>query len=457
MKIQTKITWLFTALTASILLFLSGFVYFFASRNAFEDFYKRLEIRAIVAAKGRLGQDATNVSAYNEIRRDHLEKLPSEREYFFQIDKTKGIPDSIRLQGVPTSFFTRILENKEAMHRSNDLFYLGILHEQPGSAHIVVVSAVNEFSREYLGSLKKVMIVGFFVSVLVVLTVGILFSRQILKPVRLITNKVKDISSKNLHLRLGAASGRDEISELSYTFNNMLDRLETSFESQNNFVSNASHELSTPLTAIIGEAELALSKKRQNEEYIQSVRVILSEAERLRHITTTLLNLAQTGFDGKKQNWELLRADELVWAVKQSVDNINPGNHVYFDTSHLPEEERKLTTWGSMQLLILALSNVVLNACKYSDNKPVTIGVAATDNRILIVVRDMGIGIPENELPYIFDPFFRASNVGKYKGYGIGLPLSRNIIRMHEGDIIVNSKAGEGCIIHISLPIKSHW
>lgn len=105
-----------------------------------------------------------------------------------------------------------------------------------------------------------------------------------------------------------------------------------------------------------------------------------------------------------------------------------------------------------MQLLLLALSNVVLNACKYSNNQTVTVGVASTDERVLIVVRDIGIGIPETELPYIFDPFFRASNVEHFKGYGIGLPLSRNIIRMHGGDIIVNSKMGEGTIIHISLP-----
>jgi signal transduction histidine kinase len=455
MKIQTKITWLFTAVTASIILLLSGFVYFFASRKSFEDFYKRLEIRAIVAAKAKLEANDINASAYNEIRKEHLEKLPSEKEYFFKINAKTGQADSTGTLSLPASFFSGAIDTKEAMYRHKDLFYLGILYEQPQGRYVVVVSAINDYSREYLGNLKNVLVIAFFLSVVVVLTVGIVFSRQILKPVRVITDKVKDISSNNLHLRLNSGKGKDEIEELSHTFNNMLDRLETSFESQNNFVSNASHELSTPLTAIIGEAELTLTKPRSPEQYVQSTQVILNEAERLRNVTTTLLNLAQTGFDGKKQNWEQVRADELVWSVKKSVDNINPQNQVYFDTSHLPEEARKLSTSGNMQLLILALSNVVVNACKYSNNSPVTIGVAATDERILIVVRDTGIGIPENELPYIFDPFFRASNVEHFKGYGIGLPLSRNILRLHEGDIVVNSKVGEGTIIHISLPIIS--
>ena len=452
MKIQTKITWLFTAVTASVILLLSWFVFFFASRKSFEDFYKRLEIRAIVAAKAKLEANDDNASAYHEIRREHLEKLPSEKEYFFAVNPATGKPDSTASSPLPASFFRRVMAEREVVYRNKDLFYLGLLYEQPQGKHIVVVSAINDYSREYLGNLKNVLAIAFFLSVIVVLTVGIVFSRQILKPVRTITEKVKDISSNNLHLRLNSGKGKDEIEELSHTFNNMLDRLETSFESQNNFVSNASHELSTPLTAIIGEAELTLTKLRTPEQYIQSTQVILNEAERLRNITTTLLSLAQTGFDGKKQNWEQVRADELVWSVKKSVDNINPQNQVFFDTSHLPEEARKLTVHGNMQLLLLALSNVVLNACKYSNNQTVTVGVASTDERVLIVVRDIGIGIPETELPYIFDPFFRASNVEHFKGYGIGLPLSRNIIRMHGGDIIVNSKMGEGTIIHISLP-----
>lgn len=454
MKIQTKITWLFTAVTASIILLLSWFVYFFASRKSFEDFYKRLEIRAIVAAKAQLETKDDNNSAYHEIRREHLEKLPSEKEFFFKVNKKTGLVDSAGVLPVPASFFKQAIQNGEAVYRRKDLFYLGFLYEQPQGSSVIVISAVNDYSREYLGNLKNVLLITFFFSVVVVLTVGIMFSRQILKPVRVITERVKAISSTNLHLRLDSGKGKDEIEELSQTFNNMLDRLETSFESQNNFVSNASHELSTPLTAIIGEAELTLNRPRTPEQYVKSTQVILNEAERLRNITTTLLNLAQTGFDGKKQNWEPVRADELVWSVKKSVDNINPQNQVFFDTSHLPEEVKKLSTLGNMQLLILALSNIVLNACKYSNNQTVTIAVAATDERILIVIRDKGIGIPETEIPYVFDPFFRASNVQHLKGYGIGLPLSRNIIRMHGGDILVNSREGEGTIIHISLPIK---
>jgi signal transduction histidine kinase len=232
----------------------------------------------------------------------------------------------------------------------------------------------------------------------------------------------------------------------------MLDRLETAFETQNNFVSNASHELGTPLTAIIGEAELALNKRRPEDEYRQSLQVILHEAERLEHITKSLLNLAQTGFDGKKQSLERIRTDELIFTVKETIDKINPENRVEIDYTMLPEEEDKLVVLGNVQLLQLALSNIVQNACKYSDNRPASIALAATDKNNVIIIKDTGIGIPSQDLPFIYDPFFRASNTDGYKGYGIGLPLARNIIRLHGGNIIVNSQQHLGTEIRITLP-----
>src|SRR5690606_9054919 len=107
------------------------------------------------------------------------------------------------------------------------------------------------------------------------------FSKYLFGPLRSITNQVKEISSENLHLRLDTAYKNDELNDLAKTFNDMLDRIETSFETQNNFISNASHELRTPLTAIIGEADVSLSKLRKPDAYIESIKIILDEAEKL--------------------------------------------------------------------------------------------------------------------------------------------------------------------------------
>jgi signal transduction histidine kinase len=239
----------------------------------------------------------------------------------------------------------------------------------------------------------------------------------------------------------------------SMSFNDLLNRLETAFETQKNFISNASHEFGTPLTSIMGEAEVMLMKERSPEEYQQSLASILGQAERLNQITQTLLYLAQTGYTNKRVHFEILRADELIWQTKEMVDKLNPKNNIQIDFSLLPENPKKLKILGNKQLLYLAFTNILTNACKYSGNKPVQVTMASSDDQVFLVFKDQGIGIPEPEMPFIYDPFFRASNTRNFEGYGIGLPLTRNITKIHNGQIQVWSVVNEGTTVQIKLPL----
>ena len=122
----------------------------------------------------------------------------------------------------------------------------------------------------------------------------------------------------------------------------------------------------------------------------------------------------------------------------------------------MPEDPTKLKIRGNEQLLLLALINIVNNACKYSNNQVVTLSIGTLEDKVVIVVKDSGIGIPENELKYIYDPFFRASNTKEYEGYGIGLPLTRNIVRLHAGEITVTSKVNQGTVVQLTFPIGNY-
>ena len=243
-----------------------------------------------------------------------------------------------------------------------------------------------------------------------------------------------------------------EISQLVTSFNDLLNRLETAFAVQNNFISNASHEFSTPLTAIMGEAEVILLKDRTTEEYKLSLKSIVEQTERLNEITKTLLYLAETGYSNKIIDSNIIRSDELVWEAKNIVNKLNPSNNIQIDMSLLPENPLKLKVKGNKTLLMIAITNILNNACKYSNNKPVTISIASSDDFILVSIKDQGIGIPEAEIAFIYDPFFRASNTKTFDGYGIGLPLCRNIIRIHKGQLTVFSKVNQGTLVEIKLP-----
>ena len=448
MEIAKKITLLFAILSAIIISLLSGFVWYFSNDFAFEDFYKRLEARVNIAAQIKLYEDDNN-SVYAKMRNQYLERLPSEKEYIIEARKPEIKADIV----LPKSFYNRINSGQVARYRVDNHFYAGKFFKNSKSSYIVIVSANDPVGFRELKDLQKILIIGFFLSVILSFVVGWKFSNYMLLPLRNIIKSVKRIKAENLHLRLDVKKGSDEMSQLAETFNNMLNRLETAFETQNNFISNASHELRTPLTIISGEVELAMRAKGDSEKQHRALLKIQNESERLENILTSLLGLAQSGFNGKNQPREKVRMDELLWEIKDSVNQVHPDSKIEINFVNLPENEEQLILQVNKNLIKLAITNIVSNACKYSNYKPVNIILESKSNILSIAVIDQGIGIPESDVQHIFEPFYRASNTNQFKGYGIGLPLSLNIIRLHRGSIAIKSQEGIGTEIKVMLPI----
>lgn len=455
MKIQTKTTILFTVFTGLFFLAVDIAVYYFVDTAAYNDFHKRLELRARISVKFRFQQNEVSTDAFKEIQREYLEKLPDETPFIFLIDTKTGkfIPtppaeiSENYLQKIINAKGETVFDQKKFRH------YAGLLYTDETGDHIVIKSAINRLGMELLSQLRRIMIITLLCSCILIYVIGHYFSKRTFKPFRTIIDKVKRINENNLHLRLEETDGADEIAELTRTFNKMIDRIEMAFETQNNFISNASHELRTPLTTILGEADLALSKDHSKDEYKGSLQIIIRESLKLQNLTKGLLDLAQTGFDGKKLRWEKIRLDEFIWEVKLNIDAIIPDNRVVICLKELPEDENDLYVVASSDILKIAIVNIVLNGCKYSDNKVVELSLIIKENYGVVTVKDYGIGIPENDLKYIYDPFFRASNTQPYEGYGIGMPLAFNIIRLHKGKIDVSSELNKGTVVAISIPL----
>ncbi|WP_218921463.1 sensor histidine kinase [Haliscomenobacter hydrossis] len=395
-----------------------------------------------------------NAEAFKTIREQYFEKLEQEREYVFEINANSTLSQAAEKYQLPLYFLKSVLKEGKTTSNDGNTFYAGIKYNQNNKLYLVVVTAENYYVSHHLRVLRNILFGGMFLIVLITIYLSIYFSKHIFDPIKQITDKVKQISTENIHLRLEEKdTNNNEISELTATFNDLLNRIETAFETQKNFISNASHELSTPLTSIIGEADVALIKERTIEDYQLAMQNILQQAERLDQITKSLLFLAQTGYKGKKIVFEVLRTDEIIWEVKSLIDRLNPQNHIILDLNLLPEDHKRLKIKGNRQLLQLALANILNNACKYSHNKPVIVYLASSDNQVIIVIKDEGVGIPAEEMPYIYDPFFRASNTHLFEGYGIGLPLARNIIKLHEGQLTLSSEVNVGTTVQIKIPI----
>jgi len=443
MRIQNKIALLLILAMTTVLVSLAIFVYIFVSKDTSVSFDQKLSYRVHL-----LQRSLVDSASYTIFQKE--EKLPQEQSYTIKLGE-----DSVFFarQNWPESFRKSILDDGHAYWRHKETFYLGEIYHESKQAYIIVLSALDEYQQEYLGSLEKVLVIGLAIALLFLFGMAILFSRRVFTPVHNIIEQVKKMGTGNMHMRLPKVRGKDEMANLTDTFNDMLDRMETAFEAQKNFVSHASHEFNTPLTTIIGEAEFALGKERPVEDYKNALDVIHAEAERLRDLTFNMLRLAKAQYVNQAVQMESIRLDELLWDIKTTHERIYPNAKVIFSGDQLPSDEQNVSVLGNVSLLHLALSNIVVNASKYSRYEPVWIQLIPLGKHIEISIKDTGVGIPDEELSKIFDPYFRASNTYNFAGFGIGLPLAANIIRMHNGEIKINSAVGRGTEVKVVLSV----
>jgi signal transduction histidine kinase len=414
-----------------------------------------LEARVSVAEKYHFETNQKDAQVLKNIREEHLEFLSKEKEYILYYPNAKSMKQLADTNLLPINFLKLVYTQQFANYQKNDIFYHGKIRETPKGFYFIIVSANNYYNTHHLILLKKVLLAGGFISILLIIFFTYLFSKNFFEPINKIITKVNSISTDNIHLRLDEINNTVEINRLTTTFNNLLSRIEIAIETNKNFISNASHEFGTPLTAIIGEADVALLKDRTPVEYKETLQKILKQSERLNKLSQSLLFLAQIGYKDNKLNYTILRTDEIILQANEIMNQLIPKNNIKIDFELLPENPKKLKILGNKELLILAITNILTNACKYSSNKPVMVSLASTNNEIVMIFKDQGIGIPKSDLPFIFEPFYRASNTAAYDGYGIGLPLTQNIIKIHKGELIISSVLHKGVTIQVKLPVAT--
>src|SRR5690606_8606856 len=215
------------------------------------------------------------------------------------------------------------------------------------------------------------------------------------------------ITKDNLGHRLGGIrnpGNPDELDELILTFNALLDRIERAFVAQKRFLQHASHELKTPLTAIMGEAELALAKERSAEEYTRTLDVVVSEAERRIRITQGLLTLSRLVEGFFREHTEAIDINQLFASAVQTLRIVSPHREIRI----IGNVDPPFVT-GNAQLLNIVFNNVLDNALKYS-HREVVVTLERVNGEAVVQITDYGIGIPEDELGRVTAAMFRARN-----------------------------------------------
>ncbi len=307
-------------------------------------------------------------------------------------------------------------------------------------------------SSDYIYILGAILVSFNIVGVATIIFIGSRASKKLIKPVKVMTETVKEISINALDKRLDVSGSKDELKDLAKTFNDMLDRIQVSVEQQNQFVSDASHELRTPISVIQGYANLIDRWGKDDKQVLEeSISAIKTEAESMKNLVENLLFLARGDKNTQRIEKHSFIINELVNEIIKETKLLNNTHNI------MSNQNEEYTLIADRGLVKEALRIFVDNSIKYTPpGGSIKLNSYIKDGNAIISIEDTGIGISKEDLPHIFNRFYRAdkSRTKKSGGTGLGLAIAKWIIDTHDGNISVWSEINTGTIIRIELPVN---
>lgn len=444
---------LFSLLVTAILVVVSVTVYYFTFLVRQDIFIKRLSSRANNNAQV-FSYVKSDPAFLDRINSNSMEVLPKKSVEIwagngglaYKYETTKG--DS---SGVTPYVINTAVDNGQYFYKVGQREALAVNYTDSGKHFVVVVAAYDNDGWTLLKQLKRIFFISVLVGMIITLLAGQFFSWQLLKPVAQIIREVNDISSHNLSHRIRAGASQDELSQLATTFNDLLDRLQEYFTAQRRFISNASHELSTPLTSISSQLEVTMQRSRSVEEYQEVIQSVHEDVVQMRQLTKSLLEIAKTGSEGSIELNEI-RIDEVLFKVTGDIRRIHPDYKVELNFRDTADYDNHFLVFGNVDLLYIAVKNIVENGCKYSPDNTSRVELSFKNSLTMIEVRSVGKPIAHDEIEKIFQPFYRSSTSEGKSGFGLGLALAKRIIALNKGTLTVISDDQNGTLFTISVP-----
>ena len=458
MPIRWRLT-LFIALAIGAILLILGIVLYFLLREA-------LLSNVEDTARARALHAARSVRSEGDLDAEEIEQLTLEGVFVIVRDgQGRALSETIGLaSGAVDPVWREALATGEpasgkARFSGDELDYVYAVpvHPQQGNARVVEAGKSYESALEVAEAVGAILAAG--IGVAFVLSIGgaYLLARAALRPVEGVTSAARTMGEGDLAKRLPVANPGDEIGRLATTINGLLARLEAAFarreevlSRQRRFAADASHELRTPLTSISGHArmldEWALDGDRETAR--RSVGAIRREAGRMRGLVEALLTLTRGDEDAPL---DVGRHDlgAVAREAAETAENMAEGK---VSVEFVPPEDEVVATFDRERVLQVA-SIFLDNAVKYTQvGGNVTVRVGQGEDRVELAVSDTGVGIPEDQLPLVFERFYRADAARAERGAGLGLSIARQIAEAHRGTIEVRGKPGEGSTFVLLIP-----
>lgn len=452
MKIRTSLALKYTSVTAIVFLFCMLTVYCLSVKIRRNTFFHTLKSEAVTKAHLFLSRKA-DAETMHSVYWNNQSFIHEVEVAVYTSDGRLVYHDAVaqdRIKETP-QLIREICEKKELEWNLGNDQAVGLVYLYQGTPYVVTAVAYDGYGYRNLHDLRTALLVLYVLGLLILFATGFFLSYIALKPIRLLVRETEQITASRMSRRIPMKS-HDEIGELAHTFNELLARLETSFNAQKEFVGHASHELRTPLSALTAELDLALQRERTPEQYRQALRNALGDARKMNRLITGLLDLAKTDYGTGQIRMEEIRLDELLMEVRALLLRAQPSYHIELVFAQEPEDEHELIVWGNRYLLRVALTNLMENNCKYSGNHTSFIQISFWKQSLILRFSDNGIGMSAEELRHVYTLFYRGEHHQSYEGHGIGMTLVRKIVDLHQGQISVSSEPGKGTTFILELP-----
>lgn len=457
MLIRYKIIGLFIFFVSLVLLLFSFFVYFSFKQYRKNSLEHRLEKRALATRE--------LISADGKILGTMAHTLPEQVDFIYSASDSLVYTNNPKNDFIPTKTFLDSVRKKQIFYftypsplHSFPKEGVAVSYQVPGNDSKNYVALVTAYDSEGYGrlySLRDLFIYGNTLFILLISVLAYIFAIRTLSPLNSLLKQIKSRQHATLSFRLTDFNEKDEIGIIATAFNELLDQQKRLIDNQRAFISQASHELRTPMTSLKGLLETSILYDKDSNALRGSIQKAARELDRLVSLSNGLLQLARVENEEDAMKTHQLDLMELTMDSVEAVQNAWPLVHMTLQISDgVLQQNRVLLIQGERTLLKIAVSNLIDNACKYADGNPVAIFLEMnTEDKIGIRIADQGIGIPEEDQEKILLPLSRGSNVQTAKGFGIGLTLAYKIIELHQGRFRMKSELGKGTEIGIEFDL----
>jgi heavy metal sensor kinase len=457
-SIKFRFTIWYLLVLAVLLIALSSGVYFSLSRSLYRGLDRSLELRST--------QLRSIPEILESIRQGEFEAELGEIVilYFYsggQLVEVSprgisiSVPDECISQAIggKSSFATITESEGERMRLLAVPINISILGPPPGiqPAALIIARSTREIDNA-LSRLVRTLTIAIPIALALAAAGGIFLARRALKPVDKIAQTAQEIGESDLSRRI-SVNTKDELGRLAGTLNAMIGRLESAFKRQKQFTSDASHELRAPLAVIEAESSLALQKERPSSDYQRSLEIISQESKQMSSLIAQLLTLARA--DAGKEQWNFTEVDlgKLIRSLNTDIDVLCQEKGLSFQLGEL----QKSVVKGDEGRLRELFMNLLDNAIRYTPaTGTVSVSLRQEGPMAVVDITDTGVGIPAEDIPFIFERFYRVdkSRSRAEGGSGLGLAICKHIAEAHAGRIEVESAVGMGSTFSVWLPLQ---